>query len=449
MSQAVGSLQPRRRGYGRRTLISAVALVAVVVAAFGAGTLLREGAAPAPAVHRQPAVVTTDTTIASLQARLTKNPADSEAGIELGAAYLQKVRETGDPTYYGKAGAVLNDVLAREPGNASAMAWYGALQLSLHNFRDGLEWGLKAHAANPESLEPYPDLIDGYVELGQYEQAVATTDEFVGLRPDLPSYTRVAYLRELYGDRPGAAEALTSALDTTAPNTEGGAWTRVQLGNLYLTGGNPDGAEQEYLRTLAAMPDYAPALAGLGKVAAARGDYAKAIELLTKASQRIPLPEYVVPLGEIYQVSGDQAGADEQFGIVRIEMQLLASNGLNTDLEFALFEADHPTPNTTPEQVVTTARAALAARPSIYGHDVLAWALYRAGQYDEAQSEITEALRLGTQDATLFFHAGMIAKARGDKLEAQRDLQTALRINPSFSVLHAPEARAALEELAN
>src|SRR4029450_12487105 len=112
-------------------------------------------------------------------------------------------------------------------------------------------------AADPRLLAAYPVMIDGYVEQGDYTRAVELTDEYVGLRPDLPSYTRVSYLRELHGDRPGAIRAMLSALDTVLPSSEAGAWTRVQLGNLYLGGGDLDAAEAEYTRTLVAMPDYA------------------------------------------------------------------------------------------------------------------------------------------------------------------------------------------------
>jgi tetratricopeptide (TPR) repeat protein len=110
----------------------------------------------------------------------------------------------------------------------------------------------------------------------------------------------------------------------------------------------------------------------------------------------------------------------------------------------ALFEADH---GTNPAATVERARAAHARRPSIYAADALAWALFDAGQYDEAARYSDEALRLGTRDANLHYHAGMIAHARGDDAAARTHLETALSINPYFSPLRAPLARAALEKL--
>jgi tetratricopeptide (TPR) repeat protein len=129
---------------------------------------------------------------------------------------------------------------------------------------------------------------------------------------------------------------------------------------------------------------------------------------------------------------------------VRAIQQLNTSAGMNVDMEMALFNADH---GTDPAQVVPQARAAYDARPSIYGADTLAWALYRAGNYAEAQEYSQEALRLGTRDAMLHYHAGMIAYALEDLPLARHHLQQALTINPNFSIRYALQARALLAEL--
>jgi len=57
---------------------------------------------------------------------------------------------------------------------------------------------------------------------------------------------------------------------------------------------------------------------------------------------------------------------------------------------------------------------------------------------------ICEALRLGTRDAKMEYHAGMIQHALGNNHEATRHLQLALEINPSFDVLQAEVARGTL-----
>jgi Tfp pilus assembly protein PilF len=56
------------------------------------------------------------------------------------------------------------------------------------------------------------------------------------------------------------------------------------------------------------------------------------------------------------------------------------------------------------------------------------------------------ALRLGTRDAQLYYHAGMIAQAAGEKAAARDYLQRALQLNPQFDPLQAAMARQALEQ---
>ena len=60
---------------------------------------------------------------------------------------------------------------------------------------------------------------------------------------------------------------------------------------------------------------------------------------------------------------------------------------------------------------------------------------------------ITQALQLGTQDAHLFYHAGKIYAALGQKEKARDYLGRALALNPRFSLLHADEARRTFAEL--
>jgi tetratricopeptide (TPR) repeat protein len=157
----------------------------------------------------------------------------------------------------------------------------------------------------------------------------------------------------------------------------------------------------------------------------------------------IPLPEYVVGYGDVLSTAGRQDEAAAQYALVAAIQQLYAANGVDTDLELALYTADHGRPQDLP-QAVRQARAQVAVRPSIVAWDVLAWTLYRSGDLDGASAASTEALRLGTRNALMRFHAGMIAAARGETAQAITFLESALALNPHFSVRFAPEARATL-----
>jgi hypothetical protein len=60
---------------------------------------------------------------------------------------------------------------------------------------------------------------------------------------------------------------------------------------------------------------------------------------------------------------------------------------------------------------------------------------------------MTAALGLGTRDARLFYHAGMIELALGDAETAAGYLRLALATNPHFHPRHVEDARRTLETL--
>jgi tetratricopeptide (TPR) repeat protein len=322
----------------------------------------------------------------------------------------------------------------------------GTLALARHEFRDARQWGERAVDAAPQHPAAYGVLVDAEVELGEYEAAADTLQRMVDLRPDLGSFSRISYLRELMGDRTGAISAMQRAVSAGSGYPENVAWAQVQLGNLYFDGGELTGAADAYEAAAAAAPGYAPALAGEAKVLAARGQLAAASDLYAQAVAILPLPEYLTAYGDVLSARSDQSGADAQFATVAAIQQLQAANGVNTDLELALFAADHGDAVAVNDAVVQ-AKAAVSERQSVTAYDTLAWTLDRAGDLDAAATASEQALRLGTQSALMHFHAGMIASARGDTASAISHLQDALSLNPHFSLRYATVTRADLARL--
>src|SRR5207247_4054016 len=247
--------------------------------------------------------------IARLQASLRANPDDVTSLDSLGLAYQQRARETGDPSYYTKSDEALHRALGLAPRDLFATSGLGSLALSRHRFREALVLGHRAHAISPTTARNYGVIGDALVELGRYREGFRAFDTMAAMRPDLSSYARISHARELLGDIPGAISAMKLALDAASGQGEAEAWTHVQLGKIYFSVGRLNAAGAEDRRALQVFPGYAYALDALARVEAARGRYRSAIAFEQEAVNRIPLPQYVSNLGDLYRVTGREQQA--------------------------------------------------------------------------------------------------------------------------------------------
>jgi len=69
-----------------------------------------------------------------------------------------------------------------------------------------------------------------------------------------------------------------------------------------------------------------------------------------------------------------------------------------------------------PNMAVELVEQAAERRRDIPTEDALAWAYYRAGRLDEAAAAATRALRTGTRDRRVLYHAAAIQHALRDEL---------------------------------
>jgi tetratricopeptide (TPR) repeat protein len=355
--------------------------------------------------------------IAFAHGRLAAAPSDPRLMAALASAYLARVRETYDPALFAKASALLDAAIALAPLDADVAIASGNLALSRHDFAAALRWGLVAQSAAPARPAAYGILTDAYVELGRYAEAVDTAQRMIDLRPDLASYSRISYIRELHGDLDGAIDAMRRAVDAGAPRTEGTAWSEVQLGNLYLAKDDLESAERAYENALQRVDGYVFAMVGQAKVRAVRGDLAGAAALDEQAARRLPVPDFVIALADLHERLGDTTRARQDSELVAAMEQLLKANGVRTDVDLALFDADH---DLRLPDALAAARAEYAIRPSVTVAMTLAWTEYKNGELTTASRHAAEALRLGWRDPVAVRRAATIAAAAGDVALARR-----------------------------
>jgi tetratricopeptide (TPR) repeat protein len=385
---------------------------------------------------------TTAQRIEGLQAQVREAP-DPDGYAQLGLAYLQQVRETGDPTFYPRAQGTFEEALRLDPSNFTATSGLGSLALARHDFSGGLALGERAARINPDVARNYGVIADAQIELGRYGAAERTLQHYVDLKPELSSYARVSYFRELHGDLPGALAAMRLAVSAGGGTPENVGYVQSLVGKLQFDRGDYAAAESAYRTALETDPGFPAAVAGLARVEAARGEYAPAIRRLRALVQRLPLPEYVIALGETEQAAGMAGAARRDYRLVGAETQLLQANGVNTDAELALFEADHGDP----AQAVDLAARAWAAAPSVRSADAYSWALSSAGRDREALTMSGRAMRLGSRDPSFLYHAGMIALRAGQPGPAKAYLSRLVEQSRRFNPLFGPRAAQALEGL--
>jgi tetratricopeptide (TPR) repeat protein len=409
----------------------------------GSGTGLPSGGAELGARATIPPGATTDQRIAALQAQVRAAPADPEGYGELGLAYLQKVRESGDASFYPKAEGVFHKALRLHPGDFAATSGLGSLALSRHDFRGGLALGERARRINPTIARNYGVIADGEIELGRYADAQRTLQHWVDLQPGLSSYARVSYFRELHGDLRGALAAMQLAVSAGGDVPENFSYVETLVGQLHFDSGAYGAAGRAYSEALSLAPGYPPAIAGLARVDAARGRFAPAIRRYRHVVRVLPLPEYVIALGDAEAAAGMTAAARRDYALVGVETRLLHANGVNTDVDLALFQANHGSA----AKAVLLGRRAFEAAPSVRSADAYAWALAKAGRIKPAALYSRRAMRLGSRDPSFLFHAGMIARRAGRLGEARALLGRLVAQSPRFSPLYGPQAQRALRKI--
>jgi tetratricopeptide (TPR) repeat protein len=360
-----------------------------------------------------------DKKIAQAQAQVPAATDRFMALEKLGWLFIAKARVSFDPGFYKLAeqcGLAMSSLRLHSP---EALLLRGHVLQNLHHFKEAEPLARELVARRGLAFD-YGLLGDVLMEQGRLDEAVTAYQQMADIRPDLHAYTRAAHIRWLKGDLEGAMEMMQRAVQAASPrDAESAAWVYSRMALYQLQAGDFAQSLRYSDAALQFQSNYPPALLMRGKVFLAQGKNSDAVSALRIAEGANPLPEYQWALAEALRAANREAEAVQVEG-------LLKEHGAAADPRtFALYLASS---GGDAANAVRLSTAELETRADIYTYDALSWSLAAAGRWSEANTNTQRALAEGTQDARLFFHAGIIAAKMAHTSEAEKFLRQATGI---------------------
>ena len=386
-------------------------------------------------------------------ATLKDHPEDLKQYITLASAFISEGRITGDNTYYSNAALKMLDMVtdsttANKDLVFQSLSLRSAVLLNMHQFKDALVAAQKGVAISSYNAGIFGALVDANVELGNYDEAVKDCDKMISIRPDLRSYSRASYLRQIYGQNEGAIAAMKMAVEAGMPGAESTEWARTKLADLYLDNGNADSASILYRTSLVYRPDYPFALTGMARVEKNKKNYAAAIAWTKKAIKARSEAAFVAQLADLYELKGDATDAKE----TRNDVVDLLEEGQNDEPKDALVKHNVSRELATAylnagnlDKALQYAQTDLNMRPeNIDANDLIAWIYYLKGDYANAKIHADKMLATKTRNANMLYKAGVIYASAGNMQQGNAMMHDALAINPELDQLIINHSKPAL-----
>ena len=388
----------------------------------------------------------------NLLAKIKLNPGDTKSLLALANDYVLEARASGNIAYYDKAAfKTIENVLHMDPNNYEALLLKALLQLSQHHFADGLVTAKKAEGINVNNAFVYGLLVDANIEMGNYDSAVNAADKMISIRPDLRSYSRIAYLREIYGDYTGSIDAMKLAVAAGVPGEESTEWCRVQLGKLYENRGEINNAKFQYDLSIAARPGYAYALAGLGRLAAFENKNDSAVYFYQQAQNEINDLGIKESLAITYSNAGQSDKAAALNEEVIEEMNKNAQQSIDdptlghySDKELAYAYLQ----NNDYDKALEHGLAEYNRRPkNIDVNETMAWIYYKRNEITKALPYAIAATTTHSMNPVLLCVTGLVYTKTGNTLKGKTMLSLGLKHNVVMPADIKKESMDALQKL--
>ena len=397
-------------------------------------------------------MVPTDKAIETLQEKVRENPRDAYRRVVLGRLYLRHAKETDTFSSYKQAEVQFQAALKLKPKDQAASSFLAQALLAQHRFQEALDLSAATYNENRRNMSALASLGDAQLELGNYQTAQQLVDDLAKQATAPAVLARQARLLELTGNRKQAVQLLEAAknraleLDQTLESVNWYAW---RLGTIHLNAGDLKRAKEYFEQILQRDKKDTMAQLGMARVAIANRETLRAIKWVELALKTDDGPPVLALMGDLMAMRDaeetTQKESSEWIRRAQKAMEEEAKHAANPHLrERAMFLLNH---DLQPELALQLAQQDLKIRRDIYSYDTLAWAYYKNGKYQQAWEASQQAIALGTQDAQLFLHAGLIQSKLNQTDKAQALFETAQRIDPNFLCLESEQTRSLVAKI--
>jgi tetratricopeptide (TPR) repeat protein len=404
-------------------------------------------ASPAMASVRTPVDLSaTSKNIAFYEQRVKSDPQGAIAMAGLADWYLQRSRETGDVADALRAEKMARRSLElRKRRNTSAYHALANSMMTQHRFSDALAVVNECQRMTGVDVPSSRFKIDILLELGRYEEATKALAAIPNHEEGTGDLTLRARFYQLNGQPEDAIWLLTTAAANIDKNIdlprENIAWFHTKLGNAHAAIGRVGAAEKEYLTAISIFPKSYKAMEGMANLYGDRRQWKEAIAWAKRSTDIMPAPDVFALMGDAHTALGNPLEAKKCYARIDSILKKSAAGDHTEDRHLAMYLADH---DLKLDEALKMACSEIKLRKDIYAYDTLAWVSYKCGLLKEADAAMTKALARHTRDASMYYHAAMIARGRGDEAACKRLIDVSAAINPHFHPVATIEHRVKL-----
>ena len=376
-----------------------------------------------------------------MQAQINLASGDAKSALQTTAQLLERIdKATPDRD-------MTPQMLADLRGN-TLMA-HGSAALQLRDMKTARQDFMMAHDAAPNSTDVFVNLAAVALSEGKVDEAIDFYNKALAI--DSANFNSLRGLINIYAAKNQLSQA-HARIDQSIAAQPNNASLHFLKGQIYGYERNAAGAENEFRRALEIDPNYLAAYSSLGALFVNTNQQERAIGEYTKIVERSPdnaAAYTLIGMLEMNRQNIDGAIDNYRKALAHDENAVFAANNL------AWLYAEYGKGNM--DEAVRLAQGAVQSNPGVPSFaDTLGWVYYKKGLYGAAADQLKKAIEVdeevarrtnGTPSPTFRYHLGVALAAKGDKANARREIENALRLGEKANFPDANEAKKALATL--